>query len=244
MNIGNFKQIESIKVWCQKVLPLVYDDSLSYSETLCKVLYILNKVIENVDVLADSIKTLDVESVVNERLDKMIENGYFEGIIEKLLPDILPSINNRINELEGDINVRFAKIDATISQLEAYIKTVNESAINVGVRVTNVEKQLGDVNSRLLELAVTVGGFENALSVIVGVLQDHEGRIKALEQGGSYELPTATQDRLGGIKVGNGLSITPDGTLSADGSGGGGDMYTVYSETNKTLYLTSERSIK
>ncbi len=36
------------------------------------------------------------------------------------------------------------------------------------------------------------------------------------EGGGSYTLPTASADTLGGIKVGSGLSIT-DGVLSADG---------------------------
>ena len=34
--------------------------------------------------------------------------------------------------------------------------------------------------------------------------------------GGSYTLPTATADKLGGIKVGSGLTIT-DGVLSATG---------------------------
>lgn len=38
--------------------------------------------------------------------------------------------------------------------------------------------------------------------------------------GDPYELPTATTTRLGGIKVGSGLSITADGTLSSTGGGG------------------------
>lgn len=41
--------------------------------------------------------------------------------------------------------------------------------------------------------------------------------------GGGYVLPTATASRLGGIKVGSGLSVENDGTLSADGGAGGGD---------------------
>ena len=36
------------------------------------------------------------------------------------------------------------------------------------------------------------------------------------EAGTSYTLPTATTTRLGGVKVGNGLSVAGDGTLSAD----------------------------
>ncbi len=35
-----------------------------------------------------------------------------------------------------------------------------------------------------------------------------------IEHGGGYELPPATTDTLGGIKVGSGLSITEDGVLS------------------------------
>lgn len=35
--------------------------------------------------------------------------------------------------------------------------------------------------------------------------------------GGSYTLPPATTEELGGIKVGDGLSVEEDGTLSADG---------------------------
>ncbi len=39
--------IEEMHVWCQKVLPLVYADELSYYETLCKTLEKLNDMIEN-----------------------------------------------------------------------------------------------------------------------------------------------------------------------------------------------------
>ena len=35
------------KFWCQKVLPLVYDDSLSYYEVLCKVRDYLNHIIDD-----------------------------------------------------------------------------------------------------------------------------------------------------------------------------------------------------
>lgn len=41
------------------------------------------------------------------------------------------------------------------------------------------------------------------------------------EAGGSGELPIASADTLGGVKVGEGLSITEAGVLSASGGGGG-----------------------
>ena len=37
---------QSFGYWCQKVLPLVYDDSLSYYEILCKIVEYVNKMIE------------------------------------------------------------------------------------------------------------------------------------------------------------------------------------------------------
>ena len=42
------------------------------------------------------------------------------------------------------------------------------------------------------------------------------------EAGGSYELPVASAETLGGVKVGEGLAIDEGGILSASGGGGGG----------------------
>lgn len=39
--------------------------------------------------------------------------------------------------------------------------------------------------------------------------------------GGSYVLPPATYSTLGGVKVGTGLEVAEDGTLSSSGGGGG-----------------------
>lgn len=47
------------------------------------------------------------------------------------------------------------------------------------------------------------------------------GRIEALEKGSSYELPIASAETLGGVKVGEGLSIDSEtGVLSATQQGG------------------------
>lgn len=41
-----FDPLKSFRFWCHKVIPLVYDDSLSYYEFLCKVMKKLNEVID------------------------------------------------------------------------------------------------------------------------------------------------------------------------------------------------------
>ena len=45
--LGNYKTLQPFRYWCQKVLPLVYDDSLSYYEVLCKVVDYINKLIDD-----------------------------------------------------------------------------------------------------------------------------------------------------------------------------------------------------
>ena len=47
----SYKPIENFKFWCNKVLPLVYDDSLSYYEVLCKVVDYMNTAIDNLNYL-------------------------------------------------------------------------------------------------------------------------------------------------------------------------------------------------
>ena len=43
----DYKAMQTFRFWCQKILPLVYDDSLSYYELLCKVVDYINDLIIN-----------------------------------------------------------------------------------------------------------------------------------------------------------------------------------------------------
>ena len=83
--------MNDFRFWCYKVLPLVYDDSLSYYETLCKFIEYLNGLGEDVkevvkemqdlkDYVDNFIDTLDIESVVETKLNEMLENGDFDAI--------------------------------------------------------------------------------------------------------------------------------------------------------------------
>lgn len=93
--------LNPFRFWCQKVLPLVYDDSLSYYELLCKVIDYLNKTIENVNSLSvnfdelvkmfntlkdyvdNYFKNLDVQEEINKKLDEMAKNGELTIIFQK-----------------------------------------------------------------------------------------------------------------------------------------------------------------
>ena len=102
-SFGVYKETGSFKFWCQKVLPLVYDDSLSYYETLCKVVKYLNDVIANVDVLHDDVDALrtaytqlqsyvnsyfdnlDVQNEINQKLDDMADDGSLSALLSPIV---------------------------------------------------------------------------------------------------------------------------------------------------------------
>ena len=68
--------------WCQKILPLVYDDSLSYYEVLCKLKAKLNEVIEQLNATNEQVNTnttdiaqLKTELKVVQNWIEQLENG-------------------------------------------------------------------------------------------------------------------------------------------------------------------------
>ena len=103
----NYRTLQPFRYWCQKVLPLVYDDSLSYYELLCKVVDYLNKTMEDVETLHDDVtnlhtayeqlqnyvnvyfSSLDVQEEINNKLNEMASNGELTSLISPLLPSLI-----------------------------------------------------------------------------------------------------------------------------------------------------------
>ena len=53
-------RLRHFRFWCQKVIPLVYDDSLSYYEVLCKVKDKLNEIITQQNTTGEAIESLQL----------------------------------------------------------------------------------------------------------------------------------------------------------------------------------------
>ena len=130
--------MDKVKFWCYKVLPLVYDDSLSYYELLCKVVAKLNELIENYasynDVVAeiqtaidklqqqiDSFDTTYIEKLINDKLANMIyvgisDAGYFIYYTPKSWNDItfnttgLDITNEQLSNSEHVANYEYGRL--------------------------------------------------------------------------------------------------------------------------------------
>lgn len=75
--------------WCYKVLPLVYDDSLSYYEILCKVVTYINELIEQDKIFGDELTNLLKEL---EKVKEWINNfdtSFIEELIKKYIATMI-----------------------------------------------------------------------------------------------------------------------------------------------------------
>lgn len=81
-------ELKCFRFWCYKVLPLVYDDSLSYYEVLCKVVDYINKLIEQDKIFGSEIEELrnDIETVQN-----WIDN-FNTSYAEKIIADTVATM--------------------------------------------------------------------------------------------------------------------------------------------------------
>ena len=81
--IGNFTEVKPLHYWVQHILPLVYDDSLSYMELLGKVTKILNEMVENNNLLPDYIMQL---------IKKYISSGEIEKVLSEVLANYMLNV--------------------------------------------------------------------------------------------------------------------------------------------------------
>ena len=86
----DYNNLTHFKFWCQKVLPLVYDDSLSYYEILCKVVDYINKLIDDDKAIIDNVNELKNEL---KEVQKWIED-FDTSFIQKQVEEYIAKISS------------------------------------------------------------------------------------------------------------------------------------------------------
>lgn len=74
--MSEFNYVEPVRYWCHKILPLVYDDSLSYMELLNKVVYKLNEVVNNNN---------ELPAYIEEQIKNYISSGEIKNVVQDIL---------------------------------------------------------------------------------------------------------------------------------------------------------------
>ena len=86
---AKYMGLEKFRFWCFKVLPLVYDDELSYYEVICKCVDYINNLIENDKAISNDVEQLKQEmKQVQEWIDNY-DTSFAESIIREYLATMI-----------------------------------------------------------------------------------------------------------------------------------------------------------
>ena len=149
--MSSIKDMKPFRFWCQKVLPTVYDDSLSYYELLNKVVLYLNETVDNVDLLNDNVTRLYdayvlLESYVNnffdsnlpqmvaDKLDEMAEDGTLTALIGGYVDPLFSAY-------EDEIDSRLSAQGAVIEAQNVIVDSVNERLDNFVVQHSGLSNE-------------------------------------------------------------------------------------------------------
>lgn len=111
-------------------------------------------------------------------------------------------VEAKLSGATEEFNTQIANLSSSITTNTEGIAANTEAIATLSSNLSNSNTELDTANESISNLSTTITGLTeqvNSLSTLT-----------------NYELPIATADTLGGIKIGSGLTITEDGTLNAD----------------------------
>ena len=134
--LKKYDGIPYLRFWCQKVLPAVYDQSLSYYEVLCKLAAFLNKMVEELEKMQDNIDALhkaykDLQDWVNAEIAR------FEAHMEQHFDDLTRELWNRFEEYKNNTNTTLQQWfnDYATTTTNNLNKKFNDFVTNANTRI-------------------------------------------------------------------------------------------------------------
>lgn len=120
--------IKRLKFWCQPVLPLTYDDSLSYIETLSKVVAKVNEVIEYAEHILETAEAYTDAEVAALKTVLEGEIAELRADMEQFKVDVYKYIDDEQGEFEDEVRALFQAqkdaIDAEFATLTAQVNAL------------------------------------------------------------------------------------------------------------------------
>ena len=140
----------------QKVLPLTYDNSLSYSELLYKILYKVNEVIDTFN---------EYESIINQLAEELADIEELKANIKQLENEIadfgdrlsnvdasIDALSKRDNQLQSQIDNLFNSVNNLVNRYDAIIAYVDNAIASV--QLDNQKEWIAFQNSVNMSLSI------------------------------------------------------------------------------------------
>lgn len=185
----------------------------------------LTKVEGDITTIKGQIDTINQQiTTINQAISSIREE--ISNITEQIagITSSITNLTNRVQTVEGKVTTiegNISDIQGDITNIEGDITNINNALDDIKGGTTELPyvKKDGDTMSGALNMG------SNKVSDVATPTDDADAATKKYVDdkvsGAEYKLPIAGPTKLGGVKVGSGLNITADGTLSATGGGGG-----------------------
>ena len=191
--------IDKLKYWCYNILPLVYDDSLSFNEFLCKVNAKLNEVIDSTNGLLDTWDTYknDIDAAFGEYtagLDKK-----FDKLSDKMSADFLrykDVVNDEIRDEFAKQERRLTAQDDKISAQDTQITAISDK---VNSFIAEYNKTIAQIPAMVVD---AVNAWLNDTTHYDNIIADLAGSLQGLKHFDTVaDLKTATFTQITGKEV-------------------------------------------
>ena len=191
--------IDKLKYWCNKILPLVYDDSLSYYEVLCKTSAKLNEVINSTNGLLAAWDTYknDIDKAFGDYtagLDKK-----FDDLTDKIDADFLrykDTVNDAIRDEFAEQERRLTAQDDKIAAQDTQITAISDK---VNTFITEYNKTIAEIPSMVVD---AVNAWLNDTTHYDNIIADLAGSLQGLKHFDTVaDLKTATFTQITGKEI-------------------------------------------
>ncbi|UWG06608.1 MAG: hypothetical protein [Bacteriophage sp.] len=191
--------INNLRYWCHKILPLVYDDSLSYYEVLCKTSAKLNEVIDSTnDLLAtwDTYKN-DIDKAFGDYtagLDKKFDD--LSAKISRDIDDYRYRVNESIQDEFAKQEQRLTAQDDKIAAQDTQITAIYDK---VNTFITEYNKTIAQIPAMVVD---AVNAWLNDTTHYDNIIADLAGSLQGLKHFDTVaDLKTATFTQITGKEI-------------------------------------------
>lgn len=191
--------IDKVKFWCHKILPLVYDASLSYYEFLCKVCSKLNEVIDSTNGLLAAWNTYknDIDKAFGEYtagLDKKFDD--LSAKISRDFDDYRYRVNESIQDEFTKQEQRLTAQDDKIAAQDTRITAISDKVNNF---ITEYNKTIAQIPAMVVD---AVNTWLNDPTHYDNIIADLSGSLQGLKHFDTVaDLKTATFTQITGKEI-------------------------------------------
>lgn len=220
---GLHNMVEKVRTYCSKIIPLVFDNTLSYYESICAFSAKVNELCDAVN--AQNLTICEFTHEVEIELEK------FESYIQTKYNELRDDVNDldaRTGALETTVavyNTRIGTLETTVADMREQLTSMLEDINVMSGDISNLE---GDVHN----LEIEVGQKVDYTDVINQVLENSDkiptsGAVyDAIAQGGGGGtfVPDATTTSKGIVQIGENINVNtgvisvPNATTGSKGA--------------------------